>query len=140
MTLAAATDILHSRNCSCVIVNDDRTFIGTQRGIRDLYHLLKADKELLCGALMADKVVGKGAAALMALGGIAVLHADVVSRPALGLLESCGIEVEYGVLVDNIINCTKTGICPVEKLCCDCSTAQECLPLIENFLLCQQQH
>ena len=50
------------------------------------------------------------------------------------LFSQSGVEVEYGVLVENIINRTGTDICPVEKLCKDCLTAEECLPLISKFI------
>ena len=61
-------DLLHSGGYSCAIANGDiiRTF--TQRGVADLYDLLTQEPDFLKGALIADKVVGKGAAALMILG------------------------------------------------------------------------
>ena len=67
-------DLLHSGGYSCAIANGDiiRTF--TQRGVADLYDLLTQEPDFLKGALIADKVVGKGAAALMILGGIKELH------------------------------------------------------------------
>ena len=82
----------------------------------------------------ADKVVGKGAAALMVLGGVEGLFADVVSRPALELLAGAGIAVEYTVVVPNIVNRAGTGTCPVEQLCAGAASAAECLPLIEGFM------
>lgn len=75
------------------------------------------EPQLLRGAFIADKVVGKGAAALMVLGGVEGLFADVVSRPALELLAGAGIAVEYTVVVPNIVNRAGTGTCPVEQLC-----------------------
>ena len=42
-----------------------RTF--TQRGVADLYDLYQADSAFMKGAAIADKVIGKGAAALMVL-------------------------------------------------------------------------
>lgn len=57
-------DILHEEHHSLVVANGDVcTFDG--RGISDLYNLLSEDPEFLRGASVADKVVGKGAAALM---------------------------------------------------------------------------
>ena len=35
------------------------------------------------GAAIADKVIGKGAAALMVLGGFKTVYADIISTPAL---------------------------------------------------------
>ena len=56
----------------------------TQRGVADLYDLLTQEPDFLKGALIADKVVGKGAAALMILGGIKELHTDIISSKAFG--------------------------------------------------------
>ena len=63
-------DLLHVEACSCVIRNGDVTRIFRERGVKDLYRLLEEEPELLDGAFVADKVVGKGAAALMILGGV----------------------------------------------------------------------
>lgn len=74
----------------------------------------------------------------MVLGGVRAVHAGVVSTPALGLFAAAHIPVEYGLEVPHIINRTKTGWCPVETLCRDCRTAEECLPLIRGFLAAQR--
>ncbi len=57
-----------------------------------------------------------------------------MSRKALELLDREGVKAGYETLVDNIINRAGTDICPVEKLCAQCITAQECLPMIEDFV------
>ncbi len=126
--------ILHDGGHSLVVANgkDVRTFDG--RGISDLYNILNEDPEFLQGAEIADKVVGKGAAALMIMGGIDALYTDVISVPALELLHETAIKVGFGKQVDNIINRKGDGICPVETLCLPCATARECLPLINQFI------
>lgn len=126
-------EILHAGNHSLVVNNGTiHTYDG--RGVSDLYRIYTNESQLLKDSILADKVVGKGAAALMVLGKISQIHADVISRPALSMLETNGIVVTYSKLVDNIINRQGTGICPVETLCLDCETAEECLPKISFFL------
>ena len=134
MNRQQAIETLHATHCSCVIANGSRLEQFHERGVKDLHHLLHNDKALLDGAFIADKVVGKGAAALMIAGGVKEVYADVMSRAALSLFQSHGLEVEYGLLVDNIINRAGTDICPVEKLCAQCLTTEECLPLIDDFV------
>lgn len=56
-------DLLHSGGYSCVIANKGKVRTFTQRGVADLYDLLTQEPEFLKGAMIADKVVGKGAAA-----------------------------------------------------------------------------
>ena len=57
-------NLLHTGGYSCVIDNEGKIRTFTQRGVADLYDLLTREPEFLKGALIADKVVGKGAAAL----------------------------------------------------------------------------
>lgn len=125
--------ILRDGGHSLVVDNGTRrTFDG--RGVADLYGLLMGEPGALRGASVADKVVGKGAAALMIAGGVGKLYAEVVSTPALELLRTAGVEVRFGREVPHIINRRKDGICPVETLCLPCRTAAECLPRIAAFM------
>ena len=74
--------ILHEGNYSCVIKNAYGIHTYTQRGVADLYDLYTQKPEYLKDASIADKVIGKGAAALMVLGDITNVYADVISTPA----------------------------------------------------------
>ena len=89
----------------------------------DIYDLLTQEPEFLKGASIADKVVGKGAAALMILGGIKELYTDIISTKALELLQK-----------SDIWNRNHTGGCPVETMCSEVESAEEILPLIRDFL------
>lgn len=127
-------DLLHEGGYSCVIRNgaDLQTF--TQRGVADLYHLYRHNPKFLQGADIADKVVGKGAAALMALGGVARLHTDIISSPAKTLLKEYGVTTEYRAETSNIVNRQKNGICPVENLCMNLTSLEDMYLAIENFM------
>ena len=85
-------DILHKGGYSCVMKNREEVRTFTQRGVADLYDLYQADSAFMKGAAIADKVIGKGAAALMVLGGFKTVYADIISTPALALLCEAGIE------------------------------------------------
>lgn len=88
--------LLHEGGYSLVLQKDGKIHTFSERGVADLYRLRSENPELLQGAFLADKVVGKGAAALMILGGVAELHADVISEPALSLLAESPVRVSYG--------------------------------------------
>lgn len=105
-----------------------------ERGIADLFRLVTKQPDLLKGAIIADKVVGKAAAALMITGKIAELHTHVVSKPALHLLSTSDIKHSYDILTDQIRNRTNTGFCPMESLCLECETAEECVKKITKKL------
>lgn len=126
-------ELLHREQCSCVIANGEiRTF--RQRGVADLYELLNREPDFLQGSSVADKVIGKAAAALMILGGVKEIYADVISEPALALLREAAVEVSFGQAVDHIINRIQTGWCPLETICYPIKSAQEILPLIREFI------
>lgn len=126
--------ILHEGNYSCVIKNAYGIHTYTQRGVADLYDLYTQKPEYLKDASIADKVIGKGAAALMVLGGITNVYADVISTPARRLLEDAGAKVTCGEEVPFIINRAKNGRCPLETACGDLTSAQEMLPVIIKFV------
>lgn len=131
------TSILHTGNHTLVVraVNGDiLTFDG--RGIADLMRLLDTEPQTLRGASIADKVVGKAAAALMIAGRISAVHADTISEQALMLFkaEAPGMAVGYDKAVPHIINRQQTGWCPMELACRDCLTAEESVIKIKEKL------
>jgi iron complex outermembrane receptor protein len=79
-------------------------------------------------------VVGKGAAALMVLGGVKHVYTDVISTPALDLFKTYGVEVAFSVVTDRIVNRTKDGLCPVETLCLDLDSPADMLNEIRQFI------
>ena len=123
---------LHEGGFSCVIENNGEVRSFSQRGVADLYDLLGG--EFLNGASVADKVVGKGASALMIQGGVAKVYADLISESAYSLLQQSGVEVEYAKRVDHIENRDKTDWCPLEKSCRDMKSVDEMMPVISNFI------
>lgn len=134
MDILELIEKLHEENCSCVISCKEKMLCFGQRGIKDLFQLYNNCPGKFVGEKIADKVVGKGAAALMELIGFNEVYADVISRPALELLGLEGVKVGYGQLCDNIVNRAGDGICPVETICMEFKTASECLPGITRFI------
>ncbi|HJA97422.1 MAG TPA: DUF1893 domain-containing protein [Candidatus Alistipes faecavium] len=129
-----AIDTLHREGCSCVILCGGREYLFRQRGVRDLHDLLRGRPELLRGSFVADKVVGKAAAALMILGGVGSVYAGTLSEPARALFAASGLRVGCGRLVPHVINRAGTGWCPLESRCYALKTPEECLASIEAFL------
>lgn len=132
--VATLRECLVGEGHTLMVENHGEVFAGNRRGVADLHQLLAERPEFLRDAIVVDKVIGKGAAAILCVGKVKRVHTDVISQPALKLLEKYGVHTTYDRLVDNIINRQGTGICPVETLCMDFATAEECLPRIDNFL------
>ncbi|MDR1417419.1 MAG: DUF1893 domain-containing protein [Prevotellaceae bacterium] len=126
-------DKLYEGKYSCVIRNGEiRSF--TQRGVADVYYLLKNEPAFLKGASVADKVVGKGVAALLALGEVSELYADVVSAAALDLLQKTPVKILYREKVPAIKNRSNTGLCPLEASCAGEDSAAAILPIVDSFI------
>lgn len=144
MSMDRLVDLLHTPGAGYTLVvapsdgSAPRTF--TQRGVADLLCLLRDEPDTLRGAWIADKVVGKAAASLMILGGVAALHTDVISRPALDLFSRhTGAEVSYDTVADYVINRTNTGMCPLETRCLNLSMPTECRDAIISFINSQKR-
>lgn len=136
--IASLRNELESGGWSCVIGKNSEMRTFSKRGVADLYYLLKSEPDFLYNSYIADKVVGKGAAALMVLGKISRLYTRIISTPALRLLQNSGITVEYDTEVEYIVNRSKTGRCPVETLCDGIESPSAMLPLIDEFMLLQK--
>jgi iron complex outermembrane receptor protein len=124
---------------SCIISNGDRVYKGVKRGVADLFGLLQEDASLLDGADVIDKVIGKGAAALLITGKVSRVFTPLISEGALRMLKSAGIAVAYDEKVPVILNRNKNGMCPLESRCLDTDDAGELLPVIAAFRTEMQQ-
>ena len=127
--------LLHNGNYSCVVENFDEVFTFTGKGVSDLYDMVKNKPCFLQNARIADKVIGKGAAALMILGGVKEIYADVISLSALMLLREAGLDADFRQIVPFIWNRGKTDWCPLERICYNETSAKAILPLIDEFII-----
>lgn len=132
--LAALIRQLDENNYSCIIKNNDVTQSFTQRGVFDLHDLVAKKDEILKGGYIADKIVGKGAASMMIIGGIKAVRTHVISLNALNLLKEHNVIVHYDTVVETINNRTNTGMCPVETRVKDCTTLEQCWEQIQQFV------
>ena len=120
--------ILKKEGCSLVIKNHDVITTYNKPGVRDLEHLLDHEPEVLKDAIVADKVIGKAAAAMVVVGGIKQLYAEVLSKRAIPFLDEAKISYTYGELVDAIQE--EGGRCPLEKISEPAVTPEETVALL----------
>ena len=121
-------EILRREKCSLVVKNHDIVTTYSKPGVRDLEYLLDHDPEMLHGATIADKVIGKAAAAMVVVGGVKELYAEVMSKRAIPFLEEAGIAYTYGTLVDTIKE--EGGRCQLEKITAPATTPEETVALL----------
>ena len=109
-------EIRNKKNASLVVAYQNGTIKEYyQNRILDLVSILKENETALKGSTIADKVVGKVAASVMAVAGVSKLHANTLSKIAIPVLEQAGITYSYGKVVDYIKNKDQTGMCPMEN-------------------------
>lgn len=98
-----------------IAVARDGVICGTsdERGIAPAMAMLDAGK--LKDAFVVDKIVGRAAAAIFAVGGVKKVYATVMSRGAMEFLKAKGIDAAADETVENIVNRAKTGTCPMES-------------------------
>lgn len=123
-------EILRREKCSLVVKNHGIVTTYSKPGVRDLEHLLDHDPEMLDGATIADKVIGKAAAAMVVVGGVKVLYAEVMSKRAIPFLEEAGIAYSYGTLVDTIKE--EGDLCQLEKITAPATTPEETVALLRT--------
>ena len=70
-TLERVKDALHKHHSTCVLLTaDGRVLESSLSGVSPLTEWLRKDPELLRGASIADRVIGKAAALLMLYAGV----------------------------------------------------------------------
>ena len=107
---------LNETSASLVVMNKNgeiREFYN--RRVIDIVSLIKSGEEFLNEAIIADKVIGKVASALLVLAGVKEIYARTISEYAIEVLEKNNIKYSYENRVDYIINNDKTGMCPMEN-------------------------
>lgn len=85
------------------------------RRVIDIVSILKEDKDLLEGAIVADKVIGKVAATLFTKARVKEVFGKTISKYGIKVLENNNIKYSFENEVDYIINNDKTGMCPMEN-------------------------
>lgn len=125
---------LERENCSCVIGKGEEVRSFNRRGVADLYDLLKEEPDFLRDASVADKVIGKGAAAILVNGSVKSVFSRVISESALDLFRRYDVEVSYDCCVPYIINRDKTGWCPLETRCKDIFDREELMNEVDAFV------
>ncbi len=114
--LEEVKEVLHQKNASLVVAYENGEIKAYyQDRIKDIKDILKEDENVLKGAVIADKVIGKVAGSILTVAGVKEIYADVISEYAIPVLEENHIKYEYKEKVQYIINQAKTGMCPMEN-------------------------
>ena len=112
----SAKQILGKEGATLVIVKEGRVlFTSDSSGIRGLLQAVEKKGKEMVGSSVADKVVGRAAALLLAYSEVNEVYAFVISKEGLKVLTENRIKVEYQNMVKTILDRTGKSICPFEK-------------------------
>lgn len=114
--IETAIRMTRTEGTSCVVIREGkiaRTADG--RGISPLLAIYHEQPQLLAGAQVVDRIIGKAAAMILTAGGVASVYGDVMSTAARDYLTGRGIEARHGRCVEVITGRGGTGICPIEQ-------------------------
>lgn len=126
---------LKEDNQKIVVVKGGQViFKSVDRGIRPMYYLAKNMKENVKGSVVADRVIGKGAAILCSYMGVVSIYTDLISNSAIEILDKNDINYDFINSCDYIKNRDKTDYCPIEKRSLDTKDPELLLERIEEFL------
>jgi len=118
-----------------VCKNGEKIYKSQKRGVAPVMDLLESDPDMLKGAYVADKVIGKAAALLLVKGGIAELYTEIISDHAINVFSKyTNIRVSYSKKVPYIVNRTKDGMCPMEKATIDIDSPEEAYEAVKATL------
>ncbi len=110
-----AIDVFKKGAYSCVIEKEGTVLSALSYiGIKPLITTLDRYPHMLENATVADKVIGKAAAVVLALGKAKHAYGDIMSEAGIAYLEKHGITYEYGEKVEKILNRTGDNSCPLE--------------------------
>ena len=116
--------------CLC---KDGKCLFSEKRGIAPMMDFI-ADGVELSGYSVADFVVGKAAAMFFVKCGIKRVFAKTLSEHAKRVLELYGVDYEYEMLAEKIINRDGTDICPIEKAVTGTDDVEEAYLILQNKL------
>ena len=134
-TIERAVDLLRSSDYTlAILTSSGEAITSRERGVATLMRLLDEQPALLRGAVVADKVVGRAAAALFVVGGCRRLHTTVLSRAGEDMLRGSAVEYSYDTLTEAIINRRGDGLCPMEQATAVAETAAEAYAILKSKL------
>ena len=108
---------LIAEDLSLVIVKNGKVIFETEKqGIGGFLQAIGKLNKNLVAASVSDKVVGVAAAMLCVYSGVASVFALTISEGGAKVFEDNNIEYSFEKKVSNILNRSKTDVCPFEKL------------------------
>lgn len=124
-------EMLNRQGLSLLVYNHDSLTTHANRGIQDLLQLISEQPQRLDGAIAADKIIGKSAAAIMIVGGVKEVHTNLICTPARELFEAHSVRVFAAEEVPMILNRDRSGMCPMDTQINEVESVEECVDILQ---------
>ena len=114
--LAEAARLIREGRAGAVLVKDG-VIVAVEPngpGVKPLLRLHDLRADVMKGAWVVDKVVGRAAAAIAIDGGATRVHGLVMSETAKTLLGAHGVPASADETIPQVLNRTRDGLCPLE--------------------------
>ena len=140
--LEIAKNELYEENLTLAIVKNGEVLYSTKsHRISGFLDAIDKCGTKLEGAFLADRVAGKAIALLCVYAKIKEVYASVLSRQAQVIFKQNKISAHWNELVENVLDSSKTGMCPFEKAAAEISDPQKAYKtfkkLLENLKACK---
>ena len=133
--LELAKEIFQANGYAFVLVRDAQVLAtGTRDGVGELLDAVGALGEVLRGAALADKIVGKAVALIAAYAGITHIYTPLGSQAAQHVLRAHGIAFQPERLVPLIRNKRNDGACPLEQLTMELNAPLDAVNALREFI------
>lgn len=132
-----AIEELRKGHSVVVVKNGAVAAAKSGEGVRPLLSLYRETPELLKDASVADKVIGKAAASILALAGVKEVYGQVMSRAGASMLMRYGIPYAFGELAEYITNRRGDGMCPLEQTVLPFDSREKAFEALTGFLTSQ---
>ncbi|RJS76069.1 DUF1893 domain-containing protein [Candidatus Bathyarchaeota archaeon] len=134
--LELAKNRLKRKSLSLVIVKEGKLLFESRlSGINGLLEAIDKLSDKMHQSSVADKVVGRAAALLLAYSHVRETYAETVSKEGLKVLRENDVAVEYAVLVPQILDRTGKNICPFEKFSSNIKSPSEAYERLKAFAM-----
>lgn len=128
--------LLSKKEASCMLFEDEQVIMTSYaKGVLPLWCFITECEMLPEGHLeVADKMVGRAVAYLLAYLGVSQVYTKVISKTALEVLSHYPIVIHYDEIVPYILNHTQDGQCPMEAALEQVESEVKALSIIDQFV------
>ncbi len=131
---AEAKRILEKENASLVLIrNGQDPHVDFRTGLLPLWQAFR--QENWKGGVLADRVIGRGAAFLAVGMELSSVYSPLMSRGAIQVLEDKGLDFYFDREVERIKDRSGKGLCPMEALLNGVNQPEKALDRLNRFFL-----